>query len=212
MLRLGGGFGTKVLAVAASIAVDSVFATIELPLCPEEGAARREEWIAATVDRSDLVLSAHVSRVAPEFQLGPVVGNWIFVVTGSRLGLPEYGTELAVSLNEGRVLKGIGGVELTIRYNSADPVAARRWSDVPYEPRRILEGHEYVFFCRGASRSIEVIDFTDTSEDPPLAGDVLSYIRRVSTAHQRRRTTHSSGRDRVSRPVQGTGRATRRAR
>ncbi len=195
----------------ASACITSVMASMVFQLSPEEAAVQRLEWIANTVDRSDLVTVVLVTQVEPRFQFGPTLGDWSFVITGSRLGLPTHGPELIAHLATRQLLKGQIGRGFAVAYEAQDPASSTKFSDVPYEPRRIIEGHEYIVFCRRNADTFELIDFKDAADDPKLADDTLAYVRRRGTSQPRRRTTRSTRRTPASRGLQRKPRAAGRA-
>jgi hypothetical protein len=131
------------------------------------------------LEESDLVVSAVVTSVEPPFQLGPMTGDWMFVITGTRFGLPKYGPQLVARVQRRQLLKGRVDETFAIRFTAVDPMSRPRFVDVPYDPPLIQEEHEYVFFCRTATGSIEMIDYIDTTDDPMLASDIQAYRERI---------------------------------
>ena len=165
-----------------------------------------ESMYAEVFDRADVITVGQVSTIKLEGELITSVGDWAFVVTGRRLGLP--GPLRVITTRTIQTLKGSATERLTVREHAKvqDDTGLFAWPFVP-----VLAGRSYLLFCERQESGLEVIEYVDITDRPELVQDILPKLRRDNRASPRRRTTRSSGRSARHAPCLRKARAARPA-
>lgn len=154
---------------------------------------------ANVVNQCEVVVSARVLGVRPEPSLARTVGDWVFVVTGSRFGLPGWHCRTEFRLQR---LAGIkGSVEEFSAYTVPDvdigPPAVSSCDFSFITKVRPIAGHDYLICARRSHSKLEIVYASDVAGWPTLAEEVARYVRANPQARPRRRTTRSGERTRA---------------
>lgn len=181
--------GLAVVAVL-SLAAWSAATVASMPPTHEEVWVELKEW----VDQSDVVACADVISLEPPFRIGRTLGDWIFALTGRRMGFSDDVDVVDVHVERAAVLKGPLFEEALLSYGTGDAPRV----DWPFK-ERIEEGHRYLFFgnrtaagrikvsravpapdisSTGGKGGAEGIAVEDPDDDPRLCGSwTADYVR-----------------------------------
>jgi len=157
---------------------------------------------ATVVNECEVVVSARVLGVRPEPDPAGTVGDWVFVVTGHRFGLPDLHGRTEFRLQRLAGIKGSVESEFsacTLPKVDMDPgvICDEFFPSIP--EARPIEGHDYLICARRSHSRLEIVYVSDVAQWPTLAEEVARYVRENPQARPRRRTTRSSARTRASR-------------
>lgn len=205
LVNLAMRFGMQRWLIAASLVVSVRDAGATPPLPPELAKAPRAHWIGEMLKHSDVVLLARVERVELRTQPKATLGDWAYIVAGTRLGLGEHDSRVTLALASRVSLKGASDPSTPVFYDVRQPGPSELFSEVGYAPHRIVEGRKYVLFCRRAADALEVVEFADAAEQPKLAQDVLDYVLYGPVRESEERPMATTVCELVSRPGQYQG-------
>ncbi len=138
-------------------------------------------WITQLVTDSDAILSARVVGVEPEFLITRTLGDWAYLVSGSRLGFPDHATECVLRLERGLTLKGMAPSEHSLRYACPSPESDVH-SDIRGVPMRIEVGHDYIFFFERKANGLSLSLVVDLKNEPDVLPEIEYNLRRSASA------------------------------
>jgi len=161
-------------AFAMAAAVAAVYGLAQamaiVPMTEEEATEARRYRVADIVSRSDVVLHAIVEKIEAETTFGSTIGDWAFMLTGKRLGLESTAQTLEIKLKGAVVLRGPGAAPRLVRLDPTNKGHSDPWGG--RDRLRLVEGREYVLYCKRGSPELVVLEFDAVADEPGILDDV----------------------------------------